>query len=447
MTPESQPAAPYAGTPPDPSDPLSRKGISLREQINAFLYFGYVPETIWRGWELPFDQALIESGICEYEGKSFGELVDTGAEIFLSLFNQPDVQDREHVVPLSGGMDSRMVLGGLLRKVGKDHLTTTTFGVPGMLDVTIAQKVGEACGATHRFLDTRLLDFSIQRFEREIDNGQHWLPRIKNASALVYEHFGADKTYWSGYLGDIISRGIGRESAPPVEEARKRFINKARTTKPALCEPSFDPERWIPASLPASPEVVPAYDQINLGIRQRYLIAPSQLPPGHHCETPYGNREWLRFMLGVPGSMRRDQRLFRAIGRRLFPELMALPIKRSYGLPMDAPAWKKKLASAGLRTSRVLKRLSGRYPGPPHTTNQMDWPHELRHHAELRALLENLLPSLEARGVLPWLDIGRYWREHQAGRRDHSSELLLLGSLELSLRHEPGADQLCARSS
>lgn len=413
---------------------------SLFEKVNTFLYFGYLPGAVQNGWEMPIDQPLVESGVDEFGDKSFGQLVEIGAELFLSLFDRPDVKNAENIVLLSGGLDSRMLLGGLIRKVGKGNVRTASIGVPGMLDVTFARQVSEATDVPHHLIDSRDQDFSIERMEKEAQRSTSWFNLIGNSINLIHSRFGEDKIYWDGVLGGTLTRGTGRGEQADAKEARRKFIEKAQSTKTLLSHSFFDPDQSVPQTLPISPALVSPLDQLRLGIKYPYQLIPSHLPTQYRCEAPYTHPAWLRFILGVPGSMRQNQCLFQAIGRRLFPDLMALPVKRSYGLPIGAPMWQKKLASARLKIPLGFKRMLGRYPGPPPTANQMDWAHEIRYHTDLNTLIGNLIKSLQLRGTVPWIAIDRYWRAHQTGRRDYSREMMLLSSLELFLRSEPITD-------
>ena len=55
--------------------------------------------------------------------------------VFKAAFE--NVSEGHHIVPLSGGLDSRAILGGLLDAGLKDQITTVTFGTLGTWDYDI----------------------------------------------------------------------------------------------------------------------------------------------------------------------------------------------------------------------------------------------------------------------------------------------------------------------
>ena len=85
---------------------------SLENQIKAFLYFGYlphVPEGVEKEpWAAPKEEVCDPS----LASLSEGELIERGVEALQAAYKGLDPNET-YVVSLSGGLDSRAILGGL----------------------------------------------------------------------------------------------------------------------------------------------------------------------------------------------------------------------------------------------------------------------------------------------------------------------------------------------
>lgn len=80
-------------------------------------------------------------------------LDDFVEEVRAAFANLLEVADgRQLVVPLSGGADSRLLLG-ILKELGAENVLTFTYGKPSSREARVSQKVAEACGFDWRFVE------------------------------------------------------------------------------------------------------------------------------------------------------------------------------------------------------------------------------------------------------------------------------------------------------
>ena len=54
-----------------------------------------------------------------------------------------------HILPMSGGLDFRAVLGGLLEHIPSSQIVTVTYGIPGTWDFEIAKMISRKFGIQH----------------------------------------------------------------------------------------------------------------------------------------------------------------------------------------------------------------------------------------------------------------------------------------------------------
>ncbi len=93
--------------------------------INSFLYFGYFLD--FTNTNYSFDFSMIDKK--RYLNAMEEELIDIGTQKFLKSINNCFVRNNTNiVVPISGGLDSRAILAGLLEFTSASNIKTYTFG-------------------------------------------------------------------------------------------------------------------------------------------------------------------------------------------------------------------------------------------------------------------------------------------------------------------------------
>src|SRR5690606_15813669 len=98
--------------------------------VGAFLYFGYVPDP---EMSLPAHLAIEECDVPDVQTdlvEAADQILDHAVVHYLKKCGGRAT----HLVPLSGGIDSRILLGALLRHVSPREIRTVTFGTPGAWD-------------------------------------------------------------------------------------------------------------------------------------------------------------------------------------------------------------------------------------------------------------------------------------------------------------------------
>ena len=112
--------------------------------ILSFLHFGYLPQIPRNLSSEPW--AGNKSEACDTIRKSLDKpkLIAQGIHALKAAFQ--NIIGGMHIVPLSGGLDSRAILGGLLNAGLKKQITTVTFGTPGTLDYEIGSYVAKRIG-------------------------------------------------------------------------------------------------------------------------------------------------------------------------------------------------------------------------------------------------------------------------------------------------------------
>lgn len=437
--------------------------------IPIFLHFGYLPPAewgtpngTWRVWG-PCTAPVVDRPP-PAEAADLDHLIKRGRDIFRQAFREAIAQaDRgqTHVLPLSGGLDSRAILGGLLESLESRRIQAVTFGSPGTWDFEIGQQVARAAGVRCATIDlssdgwawdTAELVRTAQHIERPIGVFDAYVNR------QVAERFGVGNVYWSGFMGDPLSGShLPRRDSTTWDQAQRRFAEHNRFARSiTLTPPGFEPEHCLPASPigtgPGSEsEGTPhgsttngrglSYDeQLDFAIRQQSLTRHIVLPQGYDYRTPFLHPGWADFIVSVPRRCRQGQYLYKEILKTAYPQLFSLPTKNNLGLPLEAPLWRKSDRILVLGIRGLARRLAPNFcyslsPG----LNYADFDRSLRRRQDLRMVIRENLRDLQKRGIIDWLDVEDIERRHQHGYGNYADALLLLTSLEVNLKAQDNA--------
>jgi len=424
---------------------MIREMLSER-RLSTFLYFGYLPYVPTDVKYQPWATGQTEKQVTKFAEES--ELIAQGIYLLKSAFE--DTSGDLHVVPLSGGLDSRAILGGLLDAGLKNQITTVTFGTPGTWDYDIGYYVAGEMDVRHECFDLTQVQLTQELLEetaKEVGNCIWLFDAFYNR--LVCKRFSKDAAYWSGFMGDPLAGShLLSTDSESWDAALGEFAKRNRFSRSIdLTQPGFNPKDILPES-PILADSRLSYDeQLDFAIRQQSYIKTLVLPKGYGYRTPFLHPEWVSFILNVPCRYRENQYLYKGILKRAYPKLFSLPTKSNRGLPLDALKWRFLLRRLSVGARSLARRF---FPGDPWvhpTINYIDFDWALRNREDVRTLVYNNIQNLKRRGVVDWIDIDGIWDRHKRKQANHADALTLLASLEIILKVNCSAKPLsgCTR--
>lgn len=405
--------------------------------IATFLHYGYLPRTAEA--QLTGLLSGVERRDSKGRGDQEGELIDRGIAALAAAFAGVE-GGRPQVVPLSGGLDSRAILAGLLAAGRKEDLVAVTFGSPGTLDFEIGPLVAREAGVDSVVIDLQRARITQELLESAVTEGASWTYLFEAAlSRTIYRRFGREPTYWSGFMGDPLagSHLLPRESRS-WDEARRRFAERNRfVTSTRSTPPDFEPESVLPDQPLVAEEVLSFDEQLDFSIRQPSCVRPLVVPRGYDCRTPFLSRPWVDFSLALPRRYRRSQYLYKKILCSFSPGLFSLPTKANFGLPLETAMWRRSTRWLRMGFQKKLHQAAPFVSWPIYPLlNYLDFDEELRRRADFRTLVHDNLVRLMDRGVVDWLNIDSIWKKHQRRRGNHSDLMLALAALEVNLESQ-----------
>lgn len=348
--------------------------------------------------------------------------------------------DREHLVPLSGGLDSRTLLALLLEGVEARRIHTCTFGTPGTWDYELGNRLARQIGTHHQ-----VWPLTEYRYEREelLETSR----RVRHQTVLFHhpplremqQRFGGHLV-WSGFLGD---RLVKASPTGPQSEAPQRFLEINRYVRSLRLTPVSDAQLAERLVVPGARQCGLGPDEdLNFEFRQRRFIAPHVLPKGFEYRTPFTDPDVIGFFLSLPRDERVKSRFYRRFLATTFPALFAVGTKSREGLPLGA-------SEIRVQARKLRRKLRERLPpalrvGPDPMLNYLDFARALRERADLRRLVGESVEALAARPALGDVDPRAIWQRHLRGEADHADALLVLTSLEIHLEAGLALERPCS---
>lgn len=388
-------------------------------EIRFFLNMGYFPHYT--------PQILLNAPKEFLTQGNESEFIDEAVKLFRESIST-SFQSGRHVVPLSGGLDSRAILAALMELMPAGNIETYTLGTPGTYDFDIGCMIAKEAGTRHSSIALDGYAWQESDFFEAAKRSDYQTFLFHHAPPKFLDGF-ADGVIWSGYIGDLVTGGhLQSSSSSSMGEAKKRYL-EGRNIMPLEDDFSDFTGHHV-------------MDFDNLSFDEQIMFsevgcvtAPHVLMKGFEYRTPFINNQFYNFFLNLPCEFRLEQALFKKMAVKHFPHLFNLPCKNAYGLRLQSSP-----AAKFLRRGRNKIWNIGRssfpfidFPALP-MTNYFDVDLMLRKNRKFAAFVYNHLQDLKRRGVVPWIDIENLWMGHMSRKAHHGDAIKMLFSLEINLK-------------
>jgi asparagine synthetase B (glutamine-hydrolysing) len=409
--------------------------------INTYLYFGYLPhvnDNVLRYNEL-YHQLFLSDN--DYHNISYNQLIDIGKQKLLNAIssNIENSKSDIYVVPLSGGLDSRAILGGLLKYYDSKLIHTVTYGVPNTFDYEIGKIVAEKACVNNTRINLNNIIVSIEDLIEFTKITGCLIPIFEGIfHSQIMKLYGKDVIYWNGYLGDPLSGSKLNNNNIRIDwnASINVFIKKNKYCSSSnIDSETFIPIKYLPKKPFISKDNITGYEQLDLLLRQPNYIEPIVLLNGYKHRTPFIDKEWAEFILRVPVECRINQKLYKDILKKTFPDLFNLVVKNNMGMPLCASKHRVKLKKVTnqIRTYANDKiPFRTRYTNP--SLNYLDFNESLRIRRDIIDIVYACLNDVKERDIVSWVKIDKLWNKHQDRKGDYADILTLIASLEIYLK-------------
>lgn len=397
--------------------------------LNSFLKFGYFMKYKFPNYSLDFSNINKKKylNFCE------NDLINIGQNLWFETVSKQITQNNENVVPLSGGLDSRAILGSLLEHKNASEINTYTFGTPNTLDFEIGNKIAKTLGTKHRTLSLSNYEYNtndLVNISDRIDNQTLLFlhPSIKEIDLNYSQH-----DIWSGAVIDVFfGRHSHSKKSKNLTEGLKNCISENIFVKSVDLTNVSDIELSSLFDYDSSLENYFIFEHVlDLMNRQLKFIAPHVLMKGFNYKTML-SPDLTNFAMSIDNKFHENQYIYKKIFLKAFPYLFSLPDKTSNGVSLNSSSAKIYLNKIKRKINALYGRFDKNYVNPG--TNYIDFNRGIRDRNDLKKVIYENINDLKSRKILPWINIDEIWKNHINNKNNHGDALLTLASLEIHLK-------------
>lgn len=412
-----------------------------RERINAYLWYSYLPPTNYPKWIDDFTVSGEESR--NYTVEEASSKFDV---LFNSILSKQEAD--KHIVLLSGGWDSRAILGALLERYDTTQIEAVSFGVPGQLDYDLGNMIAKKMEVKHHPIDLRTINLSWELIVSSVQESPWTYVPDCLFNKIAREVAGDDNdAVWVGFLGDPLAGSHLHNYYYDTIQYFDIFVNnqKCVTSYSLFNTSDYDPR----TSLPSPPQhTMCLNDLVEFGIRQAYCIAPIIAPiekwrgwgsqmgytqNNARVFAPFADKRWADYWLFAPRELRHKQRLYLEMLRMKFPYLFSLPGTVDLGVPRN-----KKLRYITRRINHgIRKRIFERMPffkiRSSLKRQYIDVDEMVRRRRDYRETFFIAFDYLRLNQIVPWINLDKIWNNHFKRRKDYGDAFEVLLGLAANL--------------
>jgi len=354
-------------------------------------------------------------------------------------------QSNTLVVPLSGGLDSRFILG-LANKEKQVH--AYTWGVPGCRDLIYAQKTSQKINCAHD-----LFEFSPNYLQNYADRGV-WITEgqipVVNFHVLPYVNRlteDGNLTLLDGYAGDAVLGGnfikpAWFDHSNQAEVADNLWGWRLNSTVKKF-QQSKEVSGFIKEAKPlfmqtyaeyqgeTSMDAVMAFLMDNR-VRRVTVGGTEIFRTQFAVKQPFMDVDLMNAINSVPHEWRKRHRLYVDVLKHAAPDVAAVAWQRTC-IPVSSPYVFSWLSLAGQKAYREARKVM---PLPDLMGNDSPSQFGMWFKDDLRSYVESVLFSEQSyeRGVLPMALLEQAWEKHLTNEIDASAFLGAAMSIELFAR-------------
>ena len=414
--------------------------------INIFLHFGYLPNNIYPLPDSLTNWIFEEPYRYEFERVDTEYLVKMGSSALYNSIKEElkDDYNKTHIIPLSGGLDSRAILANLLEQLDSHKIIAVTYGLPDSPDVKTAKHIAKSLDIQWDWINLSEYEWKWNT-ELLIDAAKHSeRPTSVFDTAInhsIQRRYGDDCIYWSGFMGESLSCLLSFETNIKNWTVAKRVFAEKR----CRCKVYnlVNDHSIINNCLPIDPitdiKRLDYYTQLDLCIDNHCCVKHLYSPIGYAIRYPFINNHWVKFILSVPKSYRRRQFIYRKILQNNWPSIFT---RWNSIVRMESSLLERIIINY---QNNMLKKKSKIYLGRIFSknlaqnilrtdVNYIDWDYAIRNQNDFKDVILSNMKDLHSRNILEWIDFDEIIKLHQSGCMNLSKEIMTLVSLEIHLK-------------
>ena len=385
--------------------------------IDEFLAYGFIakkpprPEALLRCLKL--DKPYLFNSLDEFLG-------DCNVTL-LAIFNdfiadhQESIEAGNLVVPLTGGMDSRIILSYLTRFLGSKKIKTISGGTSRSIDSLIPSRLTNQLHIQHASVD---FDDSELDFNSLITSARASISPAKYIERSifhqVFNYYPTDRIYVTGFMGDPLA---GSHINPKSVHNPEFFVQAMNNYGFSSSSSSFTSSQISDFAVLNSRYTL-EIDQIDMLWRQRSLIFDTFASTKRHCFHPFADRRWIRLWINLPIDYRQGKQAYKAFANAYCQNIFNFTeaedkVYRNY-MKLSNRVLRKIKASFGFDSDYFSKHKF------------IDFSAAFRERDDFKRLYQKALIDTPLSNFFKKFDPESMFLCHQERRQDLSSQMLAL---------------------
>jgi len=353
------------------------------------------------------------------------------------------------VIPISGGWDSRIILGESLKHFPKKKIKTYSFGVPGQLDFDIGRLISKKLGLNHESVDltkvpitwVKLLEsVSISPWTGVPDSfyNQYALNKIASENDIML----------SGYIGGPLTGGH-QFSENNKATILQEFLEYQKRIKSIYILPtSIEPIELLPnlkavANIDYGLQLDLYIRQLNytkriVGVKNEWTGWDMDLGSffGTKIIAPFAHPVWVEYWASIPKKYKVSQNLYLKMMHHNYPKLAKMPSKYSLGVNPNSSI-SLNIKRVEYKVKRELYRIGPTLFNKPNAMhNYLDFAEAFRTREDYKEVLQKAFEILKENKLVDWLNFNYLYNSHQKRREDYSDCFVVLIGLALNVINE-----------
>lgn len=396
--------------------------------LNSFLKMGYFLNYCNPNYEI--DLNTVDKS--QYIQMGEDELVNIGVIKLKNSIKAEFKNNKKHVIPLSGGLDSRAILATLLEYTEVKNINTYTFGTPGSYDYEIGSMISKKIGTKHTYFPLNKYKYNMEELidiSKKFDNQTmlfHHGPIWKIVNKFK------DFSLWSGCMGDIFTGTHLVNTINDLQEAKEQFLLNESFVKTINLIDCNEKEFLKLISFEKSDKSLNIYEQLHIQNTGLKSELPHVVFKGLNFKVPYLNKDWVKYILSVDDKYRKNRYIYKKILLKAFPNLFKLPTKNNFGLPLDTSPNSILIKRAIRKIRKTINKFTPIYFDPD--INYLAFDEAIRNKIDLKNIVYENIMDLKQRKIVDWIDIDNIWKRHINKKANHADALIVLASLEIHLK-------------
>jgi hypothetical protein len=306
------------------------------------------------------------------------ELAKQGALLNARAVERAVSKDCALIVPISGGLDSRCILGSLSREM-LDRCSTVSFGQPGALEIRFGRAVAAKCGVPWRSYELNAAHYADDELARSVRAGGGMTPlQHLHLFSTLQPCANEPAQILIGFMGDPVAGADSYETGDAASAIALMFKKAGLTIRAAIELFGRQTVEGIVSDIESLYRDATAENPKEAFLEYYFIVErQSKLVThifnhlhrsGHSLGFPFMDGAWARFYLSLAPKLRANRSLFKRTLTVQRPDLARIPNSADFGSiagPRLLRGCTNLLARNWNRTCTLSQRLSGyRYSLP-----------------------------------------------------------------------------------